>query len=169
LNLLRSDAAAIVVIILLSAGCTKEAPKRTTESGNVQPEILLVLPGAEDLKYTEDYDGSVSYRLTEAHPAGTTIKGIRSGLEGQGWKPVPDDLMNPGMTNSHDRGWMNYTDGTRNDANVFLWSAAWESTGGDRVESAPAAAVSSVHSVGRRAVRGRYGATSLALLRHCLN
>lgn len=29
---------------------------------------------------------------------------------------------------------MNFIDGTRNDANVFLWAAAWESTRGDRVE-----------------------------------
>lgn len=114
-----------------AVGCTKEAPG---EARRVHPDILIVLPGAEDVSYTKDYDGSVSYRLAEAHPADATLRDIRSRLEGQGWKPVSDDLMNPGMTNSHDRGWMNYIDGTRDDANVFLWSAGWESTRGDRVE-----------------------------------
>lgn len=122
---------ALMAAISLGTGCTKDAPRAAAP---VHPEILIVLSGAEDVKYTKDYDGSVSYRLPEPHPADATLKQIRSRLEGQGWKPVPEDLMNPGMTNSHDRGWMNYIDGTKNDANVFLWSAAWESTRGDRVE-----------------------------------
>ncbi len=127
----RRSLVALMAAISLGTGCTNEAP---SAAAPVHPEILIVLPGAEDVKYTKDYDGSVSYRLPEPHPADATLKQIRSQLEGKGWKPVPEDLMNPGMTNSHDRGWMNFIDGTRNDANVFLWTAAWESTRGDRVE-----------------------------------
>jgi hypothetical protein len=120
---LRGSAVALIAALALSAGCTKEAPSAAEA---VHPDILIVFPGAENVKYTKDDDGSVSYRLTEPHPANATIKEIRSRFEGQGWKPIAEDLMNPGMTNSHDRGWMNYIDGIRNDANVFLWSAAWK-------------------------------------------
>jgi hypothetical protein len=122
---------ALVAVFALSAGCAKE---KSGAAEAVHPDILIVLPAAQDVKYTRDYDGSVSYRPIEPHPADATIKEIRSRLESQGWKLVADDLMNPGMTNSHQRGWMNYIDGTRRDANVFLWSGAWESTRGDRVE-----------------------------------
>jgi hypothetical protein len=121
----------VFAALLLTIGCGKEAP---SERARILHEILIVLPDAEDVKYTKEYDGTVSYRLAEPHPADRTLGEIRSRLQGQGWKPVSDDLMNPGMTNSNVRGWMNYIDGTRNEANVFLWSAAWESTRGDRVE-----------------------------------
>jgi len=120
--------------MLLNAGCRADTSKHSAEQAAVHPDILLVLPGADGVKYTKNFDGSVSYRLAEPHPADATIKQIKSRLEDEGWKPVAEDLMNPGMTNSHDRGWMNYIDGTRNDANVFVWAAAWESTRGDRVE-----------------------------------
>ena len=127
----RRSLVALMAAISLGAGCAKEAP---SAAAPVHPEILIVLPGAENVKYTKDHDGSVLYRLSEPHPAEATLKQIRSQLEGTGWKPVAEDLMNPGRTNSHDRGWMNFIDGTNNGANVFLWSAAWESTRGDRVE-----------------------------------
>ena len=117
--------------LLLISGCNKKAP---SERARIFPKILIVLPGAEDVNYTKEYDGTVSYRLAEAHPADRSLGAIRSRLEGQGWKPISEDLMNPGSTNSHVRGWMNYVDGTRNDANVLLWAAAWENTRGDRVE-----------------------------------
>ena len=120
----RRSLVALMAAISLGTGCTNEAP---SAAAPVHPEILIVLPGAEDVKHTKDYDRSVSYRLPEPHPADATLKQIRSQLEGKGWKPVPEDLDAqpfPGMTNSHDRGWMNYIDIIRNDANVFLWSAA---------------------------------------------
>ena len=122
---------AALVSLAAVVGCGKEAPSATPP---VHPDILIVLPDAKDVTYTKDYDGSVSYRLPEPHPADATLAQIRSQLEGKGWKPVPEDLMDPGVTNSHDRGWMNFIDGTRNDANVFVWSGAWESTRGDHVE-----------------------------------
>jgi hypothetical protein len=123
---------AAMAALVLTAGCTKEAPREAAPA--VHPDILIVLSGAEDVRHSKDSDGSVSYRLIEPYPADGTLTEIRSRLERQGWKPTSEDFMNPGTTNSHDRGWMNYIDGTRNDATVFHWSAAWESTRGDRVE-----------------------------------
>lgn len=76
---------------------------------------------------------SVTYKVAVAHPATETIREIRA-LEGAGWKPVEEDLMNPGQKNSHARGWMNYIDGTSNDDEVFVWSADWVSPRGDIVQ-----------------------------------
>ena len=92
------------------------------------------MPGAQKVQYPRNYDGSVSYELAVAHPASDVISEIRARLEQAGWRAPSDDLMNPGMENSHVRGWMDYVDGTKGGAAVFLWSAAWESPRGDRVE-----------------------------------
>ena len=120
----------VIAAIFLTVGCTSP----NAGDNAIHPDMLLLLPGAEDVKYTRDYDGTVSYRLTEPYPAEATLERIRTRLEGQGWRAVVEDLMNPGITNSHERGWMNFIDATRNSANVFLWSAAWENNRGDRVE-----------------------------------
>jgi hypothetical protein len=113
------------------AGCSQveQAP-----AAPLRPDTLIVLPGAEDVNYRDDYDGAVSYILREPHPAASTREQIRSRLEGQGWRPIADDLMNPGEKNSHERGWSRFIDGTRNNEWVYVWSGAWENSGGDRVE-----------------------------------
>lgn len=97
------------------------------------PDILIVLSGATDVRYASDGGGSVTYRRAEPHPATQTIEPVRRRLEGAGWKPVSEDFMNPGLTNSHARGWMDYIDGTEDDARVFVWSADWVSARGDVV------------------------------------
>jgi len=120
---------AVVVMALVARCLWAQSPTPA-----VHPDILIVLAGAQDLQYTKVNDGAVSYRLAEPYPGDATIGQVRSRLEAQGWKPVSDDLFNPGLTNSLARGWVNFIDGTRDDANVFLWNGAWESTRGDRVE-----------------------------------
>ena len=121
----------VVCCVLAASGCSASSPEQPTAG---HPDILIVLPGAQKVQYPRTYDGSVSYELAVAHPATDVISEIRARLEKAGWKAAPDDMMNPGMENSHVRGWMDYVDGTKGDAAVFLWSAAWESPRGDRVE-----------------------------------
>lgn len=120
----------VAVLVSLAVACTQ----RKTGTTSLALAMLIVLPGAQDVKRTAEYDGTVSYRLSDPYPADNTLGQIRTRLENQGWKPDPNDIMNPDTKNSHDRGWMNFIDGTRNNANVFLWAAAWESPRGDRVE-----------------------------------
>jgi len=120
---------AVVVIALFSHCLWAQSP--TTA---VHTDILIVLAGAQEVQYFKVNDGGISYRLTDPYPGDATIGEVRSRLEAQGWKPVSEDLFNPGLTNSHARGWMNFIDGTHDDANVFVWNGAWESTHGDRVE-----------------------------------
>ena len=120
----------VALLVSVAAGCDN----RKAAEISTAPAMLIVLPGAENVKRTAEYDGTVSYRLSDPYPADNTLAQIRTRLESQGWKPDPNDIMNPGTKNSHDRGWMDFIDGTKDDANVFLWAAAWQSPRGDRVE-----------------------------------
>ena len=122
------------ILVVIAALNTFSCSPSTQQTVAVRPDFLIVLPGAQKVQYPGDYDGSVFYQLDVAHPATEVISEIRARLERAGWKAAPDDLMNPGSENSHVRGWMNYIDGTKGDAQVFLWSAAWLSPRGDRVE-----------------------------------
>lgn len=96
------------------------------------PDALIVLPGAIDIKYSEEYDGVVRYRLREPFPADSVIAAVNSRLEQRKWLRKNDDLFNPGVQNSHVRGWSNYTD--RNDDTVFVWTAEWSSNRGDIIQ-----------------------------------
>jgi hypothetical protein len=122
--------AVVAAVVLLAAAC-RTGPQSQAEA--LHPDILLVLPGAQDIRYSSANDGAVSYRLAEPYPADGIMKAIVAKLEGAGWRPVKEDLFNPGLTNSHERGWMNYIDGTKGGAEVFMWSADWEAPRGDRV------------------------------------
>jgi hypothetical protein len=122
-----------VVLAALNAFSCSSSPS-LQQPNAVHGDFLIVLPGAQKVEYPGDYDGSVSYQLDVPHPAKEVISEIRGRLERAGWKAEPDDQLNPGMENSHVRGWMDYIDGTKGDASVFLWSAAWSSPRGDRVE-----------------------------------
>jgi ketosteroid isomerase-like protein len=128
---LRRLRSASVLIVLVVSGCSRPSPG---DSVPLHPDILIVLPGARNVQYQGDYDGSVSYQLDVAHPATEIISQVRARLEQAGWKAAADDMMNPGEQNSHVRGWANYIDGTKGDARVFIWAAAWDSPRGDRVE-----------------------------------
>ena len=132
-TLSRRLLALLLVVCSLSAAsaCSGSSPEQPI---GPHPDILIVLPGAQKIEYPRAYDGSVSYELDVAHPASDVIAEIRARLEKAGWKAASNDMMNPGMENSHVRGWMDYVDGTKGGATVFLWSAAWESPRGDRVE-----------------------------------
>jgi len=118
-----------VVAAVLAASCSSPEESRV-----IHPDILVVLPNAQEVKYTSDYDGTVSYELAVAYPAADVISEIRTRLEKTDWKAAPDDMLNPGQQNSHVRGWTSFVDGTRNDARVYQWTAAWDSPRGDRVE-----------------------------------
>ena len=119
-----------VTALLVVAACDRVP---AGQPAALLPDILIVLPGAEDVKYFSDSDGAVTYRLAVPHPALATIQAIRGRLEPAGWTPTKEDFLNPALTNSHDRGWWDYIDGTKNDDRVFAWSGDWTSSRGDIV------------------------------------
>ena len=122
--------ASVAVAMFVAVGCDR-APAGQPHA--LLPDILVVLPGAEDVKYFSENGGAVTYRLAVPHPALETIQAIRGRLEPAGWAPTKEDFLNPGLTNSHARGWMDYVDGTKNDDHVFVWSGDWTSPRGDIV------------------------------------
>lgn len=128
-----SRCAASATILVLSVGCGDAAPPQVEV---VPSEVLMVLDGASNVRHLGTNDGEVSYTLDEPHPATKTIATIRARLEASGWKPENEDFMNPGLQNAHVRGWADYVDGTKGDAQVFVWIADWSSARGDVVRYA---------------------------------
>jgi hypothetical protein len=121
-------AVTIAIAAILQPAC------RRSSVGAIRPDVLVVVPAAYDLKYFEDYDGAVSYRVPDPFPADRTLASIRAKLEPQGWKPYPEDLLNPGTPSSHERGWTDYIDGRDGeDDTVFAWGAPWAGPEGDFV------------------------------------
>ena len=95
-------------------------------------DVLIVPADAVNVRDSADYDGAVSYDLPEPFPP-STLSMITQTLEQRGWRPLTDDLWNPGLPSSHARGWTS----AREDGATFRgWSGEWENAGGDVVSYA---------------------------------
>jgi hypothetical protein len=71
------------------------------------------------------------YELREPYPAANVIGKIRAHLEGRGWRPLKEDLLNPGIPTSLVRGWTEYRDATTKPAAmVHEWIGQWEDSSG---------------------------------------
>jgi len=125
--MVRQLICAITVCAISVAVATCSERGRRSESPLL--DVLIVLPGAIDVKYSHDYDVVVRYKLREPFPADRVIADVNVKLEQREWRHKDDDLFNPGVQNSHVRGWSNYTD--RNGDTVFVWAAEWSSNRGD--------------------------------------
>jgi len=64
--------------------------------------------------------------IEEKYPAESVIAKISNHLRDEGWSPLPESFLNPGIPSSLTRGWDKYTDGRKKVAqNVFQWSTDW--------------------------------------------
>jgi hypothetical protein len=90
---------------------------------------LVVAPFAKSPKYLKYSDGrqQVIYATESEYPAEDVLSFIGVELKKQGWKPLPEDFLNPGSPSSLQRGWTFYEDQTRiPKTGVFAWDADWE-------------------------------------------
>ncbi len=88
---------------------------------------LIVVAGAEDVRYTIREAGvqEVGYEVREDYPATKLLTEIRANLQKQGWRPLEEDLLNPGAQAF--RGWGTGVDSTRSpERTVHTWSGQWE-------------------------------------------
>jgi len=68
----------------------------------------------------------VLYRLIKKYPAKKTISELNNRLKVKGWQPLKRDWLNPEIPTSHERGWTNFIDGTKNpNLEVHSWSSNW--------------------------------------------
>jgi hypothetical protein len=92
-----------------------------------RPDVLIVLPGAADVRDTDENEGTVLYQLNEEFPAQAAINTIRSRLESRGWRPLQEDFLNPGLATSLGRGWTSHEDRTGpRSVRVYEWVGQWE-------------------------------------------
>ena len=98
--------------------------------GGSVPGALVVVEGARNVRY--DGESSVSYEVSEVHPATDTLEQISSTLSNNGWRPLEEDVFNPGLKSSHVRGWTAFWDATV-DPQVYVdqWLAQWEDDAGN--------------------------------------
>jgi YD repeat-containing protein len=80
-NLMRCTPLALILIGLCLADCT--TPQQTRRPRETPPE-LIVLPGAQHVQYTAEYQEAITYDFDEPYPATEVIAVIRSKLEGTG-------------------------------------------------------------------------------------
>lgn len=113
---------AVTVASLL--GCRRPSPRNPA---------LVVLPGSTNVHWSQDNE-AVAYKINEAYPAKNTLKSIYAHLEKQGWKPLKEDFLNPGIPTSDVRGWTEFVDGTSTpDQWVRQWGTDWTNAKGDVV------------------------------------
>jgi len=98
-----------------------------------RPKELRPLPGAKHVKYGNEYEGTISYELTEPYPAAHAIDLLRPRFKRDGWRELAEDFLNPGIPNSFSRGWVLYEDarfkgGVTKD--VHQWDGQWSDVTG---------------------------------------
>jgi hypothetical protein len=91
---------------------------------------LIVLPGAQDVRTADIYDGQVTYKLHVPYPGEDSINEIRRRLTALEWRPRDRDLLNPTLSYAVTTKWrrMQVEKG-----DLLGWSENWENAAGDVV------------------------------------
>ena len=100
-----------------------------------EPSALIAPPGATDVRWVR-FVGTdqLTCKLKERYPARAALQSISGQLAKQGWRPMKEDSLNPGLPSSHVRGWTEFVDGTRKpEEYVRRWGADWTNAHGDVV------------------------------------
>jgi hypothetical protein len=121
---------ALMLLIVVSMSCSRRQP----ESTGLPPE-LVIPPGALQVSTWVDWRATtVHFRLVSAFPATDYLSSVSKHLEGGGWKPLPEDWLNPNVSSSHIQGWTYFLDKTAiPPSGVHQWLADWQSPSGDIV------------------------------------
>ena len=118
---------AVLILGLAIASC-QQAPREP-------PSAVVVVPNAEEVSIS--LHGSVwqaRYWVNAPYPAQPVLTYIGDSLAADGWKPLSEDFMNPGLPSSHAKGWGRFVDGTgQPDYEVHQWLAQWQNDGGEVV------------------------------------
>jgi len=100
------------------------------------PSVLVVAPGAKDVRPETKGDGEIGvmYIVREEFRADALLGRIRAALPSPEWRPLPNDWLNPGLVSSHERGWTEFRDATRTPPiEVHQWLAQWQDSQGNVV------------------------------------
>lgn len=116
----------LVLFLLLCIIMLSSCAKNKSQNPALYSSSLIVVPNAKKVKYLKLHGtDQVYYQLREQYPAANTIKEICNQLQQAGWQPLPEDILNPGLSSSLARGWSEYIDRNRN-LEVYQWLADWK-------------------------------------------
>jgi hypothetical protein len=119
------DRVALVVVVSFLSGLACKYP--AAGSRQIRPDALIVLPGATDVRDTNENDGTVLYELNQDYPALPVTQTITARLESSGWRPLREEFLNPGLSTSLVRGWVSVEDRTTGrPTQVYQWVGQWE-------------------------------------------
>lgn len=108
----------IACLALLPAACRTS---QATGSQPIEPGILIVLPGAEDVRFTREYEGVVSYALNVPYPGNAVIGQISKQLEEKCWVPRERDFLNPEVSGSQEWGSLQEANGSHVYQRIVQW------------------------------------------------
>ncbi|MCP3933607.1 MAG: hypothetical protein GY705_31455 [Bacteroidetes bacterium] len=114
----------ILFCILFSVlGCGE----KESQSASEYSDSLIIIENASNLKYNKlQGTDQVLYKLIAQYPATEVISELNCRLKTKGWKPLKIDWLNPDIPTSHERGWTNFIDGTKNpNLEVHVWNSDW--------------------------------------------
>jgi hypothetical protein len=135
----------VVAICLAGSLLFTPAPIQSSDFGHRANDdekysaSLVVTPLAKSPKYLKYQDGrqQVIYSTESEYPAEDVLSLVSEELKKRGWKPLPQDFLNPDIPSSHQRGWTFFEDHTQKPwTGVYTWIADWENCPHDIVRYA---------------------------------
>jgi hypothetical protein len=97
------------------------------------PAAIIIFPGADTVSVSKH--GSIwqaRYWVNAPYPAQPVLRHIGEALAADGWKPLAEDFLNPGLPSSHVAGWSSFLDATvQPEREVHQWLAQWQSPHGE--------------------------------------
>jgi hypothetical protein len=118
-----------MILLLAVAFVAASGSQQGADGGQKYSDSLLVAPFAKSPKYFRWPDGrqQLTYTTETEYPAEDVLSFFRAELEKRGWKPLPQDFLNPDIPSSLKRGWTFFEDHTQKPwTGVYAWAADWE-------------------------------------------
>ena len=128
---LRVISFAVFSSLLLVSACNRTEPQKAGT-----PSAPLIVAGeAKNVSYSTNNGADlVTYNLKVDYPATGVIQEITSKLAKEGYKPLKESFLNPGIPSSMERGWSEYTDATKDPKRtVHQWNTDWSNSDGEIV------------------------------------
>lgn len=124
-------ALALLTSLALITACNRVESKKAAKPSSA----LVVAGGAKDVTYSTNSGADLlSYNVKVAFPANEVIQEIVSKLAEQGYKPLKESFLNPGIPSSMERGWSEYLDATKiPKRTVHQWNTDWSNNAGEIV------------------------------------
>ncbi len=115
----------LIVSIILLISCEKDIKNRHPS--------LLIYPNSRNIHYIAS--GTIeqlSFTTEIRYPAQPFIEWLTRELQSQGWHPLKESFLNPGIPSSIITGWGSFIDGTTiPNQKVHQWIVDWSNSSGD--------------------------------------